>query len=368
MSRVYKMSKFLLKLYVPDANLINDLMISIYTDDYNIAYDITEFKDISNTEVEVIVPTGAVSNMNDGVLSYIVTGTIGGNNVLIQRQSNYFLKNPTDYTSSDVVKFGATFIDDGTGHMTIVSSDYGYDGFNSVSIDAERALSEKYRDGYNKGYDDASESKSVFDELVVDNILGDIIGNSESFWSEVDENNKGTMTGIMYKIPHDAYTMESPISYISVRREDELVGGIISNDSRIASGTVPRIGTTLVKPWEYTEGVSYSDVKIEPHLWFGGFSCSKVVYFADVFKDCPDSLTHMETLDGLGKSVTSECLLDFTPTGLTDKSQSIIANTVYDFAKEGPNVNGISTLRVILNDNASEETRNKWASKGWTVE
>ena len=76
----------------------------------------------------------------------------------------------------------------------------------------------------------------------------------------------------------------------------------------------------------------------------------------------------METLDELGKSVTAECLLDFTPSRLTDKSQSMIANTVYDFAKEGPNANGISTLRVILNDNASEETRNKWTSKGWTVE
>lgn len=637
MSRVYKMSKFLLKLYVPDAHLINDLMISIYTDDFSIAYDITEFKSINGSEVEIIVPTGAVSNMNDGVLKYNATGYISGNSVLIERQSNYFLKNPTDYTSSDVVNFGTTFIDDGTGHMTLVSSDYGaegfsevtidgreygnlkyeegkrdgasntgaklkqiyitengtyypttggetymnmdgddlfefcwvnpeaaveirfkingegwivgtekcgiyargdgyitlywynhyntvpideseyhtiwmapynqktysmtidgkgygmvrrdgeyygnynysiggentphgnfnfvyakfwesnqsyfdnevpmfhvlpaadnqckvslwgdsfdriyknqgdgayctfheggfdgwnyvevavpqtggssnlggleiewatnwnqnyfypvdygYDGFNSVSIDAERALSEKYRDGYNKGYNDASGSKSVFEELVVDNILSNIIGNSESFWSEVDENNKGTMTGIMYQIPYDKYTMQSPISFISVRRE---VGGEIGyNDSGIATGTVPGIGTTLVKPWEYTEGVSFSDVKIEPHLWFGGFRGGNVQYFADIFKDCPDSLTHMETLDELGKSVTAECLLDFTPSRLTDKSQSMIANTVYDFAKEGPNANGISTLRVILNDNASEETRNKWASKGWTVE
>lgn len=147
MPRIFKMSKFLLKLYVPNADKIQDLKLFIYTDNYNLAAEISEGIKVEGNIVNVVVQNYAVCNLNDGIINYIAKGNIEGREYIIERQSNYYLKSPSDYTSCDIIDITEKFIDGGEGIMTLKASDFGVDGFGSVKIDATEYGEEKYEEG-----------------------------------------------------------------------------------------------------------------------------------------------------------------------------------------------------------------------------
>lgn len=147
MPRIFKMSKFLLKLYVPNADKIQDLKLFIYTDNYNLAAEISEGIKVEGNIVNVVIQNYAVCNLNDGIINYIAKGNIEGREYIIERQSNYYLKSPSDYTSCDIIDITEKFIDGGEGIMTLKASDFGVDGFGSVKIDATEYGEEKYENG-----------------------------------------------------------------------------------------------------------------------------------------------------------------------------------------------------------------------------
>lgn len=151
MPRIFKFSKFALKLYVPNASHMEQMKILLYTDSYDIAVEYTKGFTINDNEVKVIVSNNDFNNMNDGVIKYRVEGYIDNNYYVEERQSNYFLKTPSDYTSSDLTGIKEIFQDNGEGLMIINAVDYGVDGFSSVEIDANEYGQTKYSDGYYAG-------------------------------------------------------------------------------------------------------------------------------------------------------------------------------------------------------------------------
>lgn len=129
---------------------------------------------------------------------------------------------------------------------------------------------------------------------------------------------------------------------------------------------------SLVTPWVYNENNSPSITPILPDCILGGFECGKVEYIRDVFQGA-ESLKVFLWLHNLGKAFTSVNTLDLSI--LTDLNNGMypldsfieMANSVYNFAVDGMNTNGVSYSNVKLPSNATNEQIDAWVSKGWRV-
>lgn len=129
---------------------------------------------------------------------------------------------------------------------------------------------------------------------------------------------------------------------------------------------------SLVTPWVYNANNSPSTRIILPDYFLGGFDCTEVEYINRVFEGA-ETLKAFLTLKNLGKSFTSVNTLDLSV--LTHLNEDyfdgdcfiILANSVYNFTKQGMNVNGISYSNVKLPSNAKEEQISAWTSVGWVV-
>lgn len=129
---------------------------------------------------------------------------------------------------------------------------------------------------------------------------------------------------------------------------------------------------SLVTPWVYNVNNSPSTIKILPDYWIGGFDCTEVEYINRVFEGA-ETLKAFLSLKNLGKSFTSVNTLDLSVLTNLNKNYYdgdcfiILANSVYNFTKEGMNVNGISYSNVKLPASAKEEQISAWTSVGWVV-
>lgn len=129
---------------------------------------------------------------------------------------------------------------------------------------------------------------------------------------------------------------------------------------------------SLVTPWVYNANNSPSTRIILPDYFLGGFECSEVEYINRVFEGA-ESLRAFLTLTNLGKSFTSVNTLDLSVlTKLNYEYKDgdcfiLLANSVYDFAVDGMNKNGISYSNVKLPISVSQDAIDAWIAKGWRV-
>jgi hypothetical protein len=148
MSRIFKFSKFALKLFVSHASKLTDMKIYIYTDNFDIAYVATSGFKINVNEVGLVIPQNAVSNMTDGVINYRIEGYLNGDLYIEQRQSNYYLKTPSfEMQDTNIVAVSTEFIDGGDYKMIIKASEYNADGLSQVEIDATTFAGEMFEVG-----------------------------------------------------------------------------------------------------------------------------------------------------------------------------------------------------------------------------
>ena len=182
------------------------------------------------------------------------------------------------------------------------------------------------------------------------------------FWAadmyEYEQNNPDvTSNGMMYEIDY-----ESPVGYYYDWK--------ILNLGRYGLSIWGK--KSLVTPWVYNANNSPSTRIILPDYFLGGFECSEVEYINRVFEGA-ESLKAILTLANLGKSFTSVNTLDLSVlTNLNDDYYDgdcfiLLANSVYDFAVDGMNVNGISYSNVKLPTTVSQEAIDAWVAKGWRV-
>lgn len=152
MPRIFKFSKFALKLFVPHASELTDMKIYIYTDNFDIAYVVTSGFSINVNEVVLVIPKNAVNNVADGVINYRVEGYLNGDFYMEQRQSNYYLKTPSfEIEEVNIINVSTDFVDEGNYKMVISASDYDADGLRQVEIDATTFAEEKYEEGKAEG-------------------------------------------------------------------------------------------------------------------------------------------------------------------------------------------------------------------------
>ena len=105
MPRIYKGSESTLRLLIHTCNqegTISDLKIALYTSDPSMAVEFTDRYTIEGNIVSLTVPNYAFGTMEDGVINYIAQGMIDDDTFLTERQSNYFLKTPANYTPTPI--------------------------------------------------------------------------------------------------------------------------------------------------------------------------------------------------------------------------------------------------------------------------
>lgn len=101
MPRIFKGSESTLRLLIHTCNQegkISDLKIALYTNDPSVAIEFTDRYTIDGNIVSLTVPNYAFGTMEDGVINYVAQGMIDDDTFLTERQSNYFLKTPANYT------------------------------------------------------------------------------------------------------------------------------------------------------------------------------------------------------------------------------------------------------------------------------
>ena len=152
MPRIYKGNEVTMKLLVHKCVFgeIGDLKIALYTTNPDNAIEFTDRYTIDGNIATLIVPNYAFGTMEDGLINYVAQGIIDGETFYTNRQSNYFLKTPTDYVPTpmpeeiilEVVERDITE----NGRYTITPNE-GYDGLSKVDVNVnipeEHILQEK---------------------------------------------------------------------------------------------------------------------------------------------------------------------------------------------------------------------------------
>lgn len=202
MPRIFKGSGSTLRLLIHKCvnyNALGNLKVVLYTTNPEIAVQVTEGIVVEGNKVIFTLPSTAFASMDDGVINYIIEGTIDNDFFSTERQSDYYLKTPTSYIAEggsyqekylNIHANGLYEVvpDDGKDAMTKVSvnvdvqnnvnlghldaefedrldgscwwypDEQGLDGFDYVSINASAYGSHKYEEGYNQGYAEGQEN------------------------------------------------------------------------------------------------------------------------------------------------------------------------------------------------------------------
>lgn len=104
MPRTFKGSETTMNLLVHtcvDKAPITELKIILFTTNPEVVFEINEGINVVGNIATFTVPNYAFGNMEDGVINYIVNGLMDDEAFITERQSNYYLKTPTNYTPSE---------------------------------------------------------------------------------------------------------------------------------------------------------------------------------------------------------------------------------------------------------------------------
>lgn len=160
MPRIFKGSESTLRLLIHTCNQegrISDLKIALYTSDPSMAVEFTERYTIEGNIVSLTVPNYAFGTMEDGVINYVAQGMIDDDTFITERQSNYFLKTPANYTPTPMPEEVVL------GELTAMIVENGVFEYTPSDVDAwEKATIEvnvpdtngSYDEGYDSGYED----------------------------------------------------------------------------------------------------------------------------------------------------------------------------------------------------------------------
>lgn len=420
MPRVYKFSKFLMKLYVPHASEMTDLTISLYTTNYEIATEFTQFKRIDGNVVELIISAESVCNMDNGLIKYKFQGYINGDFYSEERQSDYMLKSPSDFAASGdkelelpILAANIYSLTHNDEHIVAYASDYDVEGWEGIEIDIKDWLADEKRKVeeyiindklvkdytiYRTGIHTPPKDKVGFANIIVlpspdgvgafemlfEKQLIEIQGEIDDWNSHMDDRIRdgfyNSSQGIMYcGAWYDGQYIGSPV--VSRRFAHSIMhhAGPVYYDLTYTGIDIPLPNNSLVKPWVYTEGNSLGTEKICPEIWLGGFYCEEVEYIKDVFENAGE-LRYIRHLRGLGASFNGSHTLDFSPLNFEMEGRfdldawandygflSIrdVGYSVYNFVQSGMNKYGIDHAHIKFPKNTPQELKDLWAAKGW---
>ena len=242
------------------------------------------------------------------------------------------------------------------------------DGYNEVVVNVPSTL-------YPKFFGVLSDTIGINYHNIYDYMGSDGEIWAGQLWGYVEQNQDKTSNGMMYEFDYYSGIDRAPIANIYMGNNYNLDVLNLSStiDYNFNSWGLPVWGKkSLVTPWVYNVNNSPTTTKILPDCILGGFECGEVEYINRVFEGA-EKLRVFQWLHNLGKSFTSVNTLDLSV--LTKLNYDIygvdsfieIANSVYDFAVDGMNVNGISYSNVKLPSTVSQEAIDAWIAKGWRV-
>jgi hypothetical protein len=187
MPRIYKGNDTTLRLLIHTCTYegtISDLKISLYTNDPSIAIEFTDRYTIDGNIVSIDIPNWAFGSMEDGVINYVAQGMIGDDTFLTNRQSNYYLKTPTNFTPipmpEDVVLggFTKTIVENGVFEYTPTDVDAWNKATIEVNVpDTNGSYDEGYNVGKNDGYDSGYQDGYNAGQPIKYNTISDIYGS-----------------------------------------------------------------------------------------------------------------------------------------------------------------------------------------------
>lgn len=140
---------------------ITDIKVALFTNDPSVAIEFTDRYTIDDNILTLKVPTWAFGTMEDGVINYVIQGMHNDDAFITDRQSNYYLKTPTDYIPEEMPEevvlgeFTTKIVENGVFEYT--PSDV--DAWNKATIEVNVPdTNGSYDEGYNQGYEDGQNS------------------------------------------------------------------------------------------------------------------------------------------------------------------------------------------------------------------
>lgn len=140
---------------------ITDIKVALFTNDPSVAIEFTDRYTIDDNILTLKVPTWAFGTMEDGVINYVIQGMHNDDAFITDRQSNYYLKTPTDYIPEEMPEEVVL------GELTTKIVENGVFEYTPTDVDAwNKATIEvnvpdtngSYDEGYNQGYEDGQNS------------------------------------------------------------------------------------------------------------------------------------------------------------------------------------------------------------------
>ena len=140
---------------------ITDIKVALFTNDPSVAIEFTDRYTIDDNILTLTVPTWAFGTMEDGVINYVIQGMHNDDAFITDRQSNYYLKTPTDYIPEEMPKevvlgeFTTKIVENGVFEYTPID----VDAWNKATIEVNVPdTNGSYDEGYNQGYEDGQNS------------------------------------------------------------------------------------------------------------------------------------------------------------------------------------------------------------------
>ena len=187
MPRIFKGSESTLRLLIHTCNQegkISDLKIALYTSDPSMAVEFTDRYTIDGNIVSLTVPNYAFGTMEDGVINYVAQGMIDDDTFLTERQSNYFLKTPANYTPTPMPEevvlggFTTTIVENGVFEYTPTDVDAWNKATIEVNVpDTNGSYDEGYASGKDDGYESGYQDGYNAGQPIKYNTIADIYGS-----------------------------------------------------------------------------------------------------------------------------------------------------------------------------------------------
>lgn len=150
--RIFKGTETTLKLFIPNGcgiDNLSGLSVVLFTSDPHSAVLVKDVT-LDGNILYTVVNEATLSNMEDGVINYIIKND--DDTLSIERQSNYYLKTPINYTavSIDPEPLRQLYLVN-NGRYAVEPSE-GYNGINRVEVDVDLPVEQIRMEGFNDGH------------------------------------------------------------------------------------------------------------------------------------------------------------------------------------------------------------------------
>ncbi|MEE0136828.1 hypothetical protein [Fusobacterium ulcerans] len=408
MSRIFKGSRYQLQLLITSCSYtsVENLRIKFFTTDPNSYVETTENIALNGNIAAVTINSNLFDGLDEGLLTYEISGLMDGIYFTNERQSTYFLKNASPLRMAEQKQTKQIFVDlngtyfvdpdegysalervvvevnvpkeanitslqtkfedkNGDGQWWAYANEYGVDGFHYIDVDASEYGRNKFNEGYEQGKAEAGggdiigcnlEDKWISptqNDIIDDDLL--LIHPSEGF----DGMERVVLTRTMSSAPlwlQGYYTAtyadnltqgEYFMAVIdTANHTNGTPSGVFDNDIDLEYEN--RKGTmAIMKDWGGFAPTAlnnlYNGDSTLPIAVFGNFDCSKVENIEGAFNGF-DKVGAIYGLIDLGRSLLPDQTLDLSMCMyLSEECIKILAKSVYAFLWEGPNAKGATT-------------------------